>query len=311
MDGQLPALVRQAGLRHPTEERFSSLGRELPRRDFLKAVAVLSAGAALGFDGVCEVNELKVESREIYLRRLPPALDGFRLVQLSDIHFSELMTKEHLQRIVAAVNAQTADLVALTGDYVTMTFHANRERRAHDAWPCAQVLRQVKARLGQVAVLGNHDLDANPEVVTEALAANQIQVLRNRSIPIESGGARFWLAGMDNVLEGKPDPDAMLHKIPTGERVVLAVHEPDCADQMRKYPIDLQLSGHSHGGQIRLPMIGPLYLPEGARKYPMGYYRLGSLQLYTNRGVGVIHVPVRFLCPPELTVLTLRSGEKA
>lgn len=304
--GSLLRLVRRAWDRHRIEERLFTLSQELPRRDFLKGIALLGAGAALGFDGVHEVNELRVESREIHLRRLPAAFDGFRLVQLSDIHFSELMTQDHLRRIVDAVNAQRPDLVALTGDYVTMTYRGNCDQRAQDAWPCAQVLRDIKARHGQVAVLGNHDLDTNAAIVSEALKANQIPVLRNRSIPIEAAGARFWLAGMDNVLEGKPDPEAMLRGVPAGECVVLAVHEPDCADRMRRYPIDLQISGHSHGGQIRLPLIGPLYLPPGARKYPMGYYNFGSLQLYTNRGVGVIHVPVRFLCPPELTVLTLR-----
>jgi len=281
---------------------------ELPRRNFLKTIALLSAGAALGFDGVHGVNELQIESREIHLRRLPPAMDGFRLVQLSDIHFGETMTKEHLGRIVAAVNDQRPDLVALTGDYVTMTYHANGEQRALDAWPCAEVLRDIKARYGQVAVLGNHDWDANATVVTEALEANEITVLRNRSLPVEAAGARLWFAGMDTGLEGKPNPKAMLRGVPAGECVVLAVHEPDCADWTRKYPIDLQISGHSHGGQIRFPLIGPLYLPPGAKKYPMGFYNMGSLQLYTNRGVGVIHLPVRFMCPPEITVLTLRSG---
>jgi len=269
---------------------------------------VLSAGAALGFDGVHEVNELKVEAREIHLRRLPSAFDGFRLVQISDIHFGELMSPEHLRRIVDAVNAQRPDLVALTGDFVTATFHGQRIQDARQAWPCAQFLREIKARYGQIAVMGNHDCDTNADVVSEALAASQIQVLRNRSLPIEAEGARFWLVGLDDVLVGKPDPEAMLNGVPAGECVVAAVHEPDCADRMKTYPIDLQISGHSHGGQIRFPLLGPLYLPPGGKKYPLGYYNLGSLQLYTNRGVGVIHVPVRFRCPPELTVFTLRSS---
>lgn len=295
---------------HRTRERLSSLPQKLPRRTFLKTIALAGAGAALGFDGVHEVSELKVETRDIHLRRLPASFDGFRLAQLSDIHFTEFMTRDRLERIVSAVNAQQADLVVLTGDYVTALWTRNHEVCARDAWPCAEVLRDIKARRGQVAVLGNHDCNTDARVVSEALTANQIQVLRNRSIPIEAGGARFWLAGMDDVLEGKPDPEAMLRGIPPTECVIAAIHEPDCADDMRKYAIDLQLSGHSHGGQVCLPLAGPLYLPPGAKKYPMGYYDLGPLQLYTNRGIGVIHVPVRFLCLPELTVFTLRSGQK-
>jgi hypothetical protein len=258
-----------------------------------------------------ELHELSVETVEIRLRRLPPAFDGFRIVQLSDIHFSRYMTKERLEHAVAVANAQRPDLAVLTGDYVTEAAWSMREARAWDAWPCAAITRGLQARFGRVAVLGNHDRHTSPQVVTESLAQNGHRVLRDQSFPLELDGARLWVAGMELARWRQFFPEVALQGIPAGECVIAAVHEPDTALRTRRYPVDLQLSGHSHGGQIRLPGIGPLYLPEGARRFPAGLYRLGDLQLYTNRGLGVIEVPLRFCCPPELTVFTLRSAPQS
>jgi predicted MPP superfamily phosphohydrolase len=220
------------------------------------------------------------------------------------------MTTDHLERIVELTNAQRADLVILTGDFVTAA-HTRRGRnaRAEQAWPCASVLRRIESPMGCFAVLGNHDCLTNGDIVTEALSSGaQIQVLRNRAIAFERGGARLWLSGVDSVTVKRANPVVALQGVPKQECTVVAVHEPDFADEMRKFPVDLQLSGHSHGGQIRFPVVGALYLPLNARKYPLGHYSLGQLQLYTNPGVGVIVLPMRFLCPPEITVFTLKKG---
>src|SRR5262249_34591136 len=119
--------------------------------------------------------------------------------------------------------------------------------------------------------------------------------------------SRLWLAGVDDVIEGKPDMDRTLRGIPGNEAVILLAHEPDFADQVVQYPVDLQLSGHSHGGQVRIPLIGAPYLPELGRKYPWGLRRIGRLTLYTNVGIGTIRVPFRWNCPPEITLITLRA----
>jgi hypothetical protein len=290
------------------------LSNEISRRTFFKTAASLSGGTALGSLGFAlyEPHELQVEHVEIRLRRLPPAFDGFRLVQLSDIHFGEYMTLAYLQKVIETANAQQPDLVLLTGDYVTApSRRSQRNKRALEIWPCAEALRNLHARFGRVAILGNHDCHTNPEIITEALRDNQHTVLRNQAIPIETNGTRFWLAGLEDVLKQHPDPESTLHSVPAGECVVAAVHEPDYADELRKYPVDFVAAGHSHGGQVRFPGIGTVYLPEGAQKYPLGHYQLGELQLYTNRGIGVIGLPVRFLCPPELTVFTLRNEHSA
>ncbi len=267
------------------------------------------AGGALG-TSFYEPQETHVSQVGVTLKRLPSVFEGVRIAQLSDIHFNPFMTTKHLERVVELTNAQRADLVILTGDFVTSATNGRGNKgRAEQAWPCADVLRRLESPLGCFAVLGNHDYATNGDVVTEALSAgSRIQVLRNRSIALERGGARLWLAGVDDVSANLANPDVALRGVPKQECTVVAVHEPDFADEIQKFPVDFQISGHSHGGQIRFPGVGALYLPPLARKYPQGHYWLGQLQLYTNRGIGVIEVPMRFLCPPEITVFTLKKG---
>jgi hypothetical protein len=144
--------------------------------------------------------------------------------------------------------------------------------------------------------------------VSAVLRAAAIPVLNNQSVPIERDGARFWLGGVEDVLDRYPDLNATLHDVPAEEPMVLMAHEPDYADQVARYPVDLQLSGHSHGGQVRLPFMRPLYLPRLARKYVWGLYRINALTLYTNPGLGTVNLPVRLNCPPEITLLTLRRS---
>jgi len=113
------------------------------------------------------------------------------------------------------------------------------------------------------------------------------------------------------VLEGRPDIDRVLAGVPPNEVVVLLAHEPDFADHAAARPVDLQLSGHSHGGQVWIPGIGAPWLPPLAVKYPRGLYRMGKLTLYTNIGIGTIRAPIRLNCPPEITLITLRAGKRA
>jgi predicted MPP superfamily phosphohydrolase len=260
-----------------------------------------------------EPQELAIERLEVRLPRLPLALDGLTIAQLSDIHFGPFLGEPHLRRIVDATNGLLADLVVLTGDFVSMPVGYDQRKRlraTEEAGPCARVLAGLHSRLGVFAVLGNHDHGYNPNIVTRYFEASSIPVLQNRSTPIEAKGARLWLAGVDDVLENAADLRRTLQDVPKDEPTVVLVHEPDFADQIAAapYPVDLQLSGHSHGGQVRLPLLGAPVLPDLARKYPWGLRRVGDLQLYTNRGVGTIVLPVRLNCPPEITLLTLRSG---
>jgi predicted MPP superfamily phosphohydrolase len=286
----------------------------LTRRKFLQVAAGAAAtgGLVLGEDSVIlEPNHPILTSIEVVLPRLPVAFDGFTIAQLSDFHYDEYFSIVPIRAAIEITNQLKPDVIVLTGDFVTVPplfrrFHAGK-RAARAAEPCAVLLTQLRARLGTVSVLGNHDVDADAPRIIEILHSHGLPVLRNRSIPIEQGGSRIWLSGLDSAWEGNPDMDLTLRGVPADELVVLLVHEPDFADDAAEYPVDLQLSGHSHGGQIWLPGIGAPWLPLYGQKYPRGLHQIGPLTLYTNMGLGTIRVPIRLNCPPEVTLFTLRS----
>jgi predicted MPP superfamily phosphohydrolase len=156
--------------------------------------------------------------------------------------------------------------------------------------------------------MGNHDAAAGEAQVSGAVQAAGIKVLRNVAVAVEKNGARFWLAGVGDVMARNADLEAALAPVTANAPVVLMAHEPDYADYVCRFPVDLQLSGHSHGGQIRIPFVRPLYLPDLAQKYFLGLYNIGRLTLYTNSGLGTIGIPVRLNCPPEVTLLRIRQG---
>ena len=140
-------------------------------------------------------------------------------------------------------------------------------------------------------------------------AAVTIADWKERFLDDAENGKRLWLAGIDDILVGAPDLDRTLKDIPREEPVLLMAHEPDFAvESAQGDQVDLQLSGHSHGGQVRVPIIGPTWLPPLGRRYPRGMYHIRNLTLYTNVGLGTVRIPVRFNCPPEITLITLRKG---
>ena len=284
----------------------------LSRRQFVKgSVAGLTglAGAGFAVDGfLVEPQHAVAEHIEIRLKRLPEAFDGFRIAQLSDIHFGPYMTRPELDRSVRLAQEFHPGLVALTGDFVSHPWHRrNGLEGAKNAEPCAEAFASWKS-VPIIAVLGNHDHWNNPDLVGGALEDRGIEVLRNGARPFEKDGHRLWIAGVDDVLEGQADLSHTTAAIPADEMTILLAHEPDYADLASKAGVDLQLSGHSHGGQVRVPGIGPIVLPELARKYPTGLNQVGNLQVYTTRGIGVINPPVRLNCPPEVTLITLRKA---
>ena len=281
------------------------------RRTFLRLAAAAGVAALAADTTLIEPNRPRIVRKEIALRRWPSRLDGFTVALLSDFHYDPYFSIHPLRSAIHVVNSLRPALIVLTGDFVSAPFAGKPATGAAAAEPCAQLLRQMQAPYGLWAVLGNHDAYTDPGRVTSALRDEGIQVLVNQALPIESNGARFWLAGVDDVLDGTADLDATLHAVPIDEATILLVHEPDYADYVARYAVDLQLSGHSHGGQVRVPFVRPLYLPELARKYIWGSYEIGGLTLYTNPGLGTVGLPVRWNCPPEITLLTLhRSGTR-
>ena len=287
---------------------------ELTRRKFLTRLAT---GASI-LAGIASVDGLLVEPRayavervQIELPRLPEVFHGFKIVQISDIHFGPYMHTAEVEEAVGMAKTFQPDLVVLTGDFVSRPFGENNgPRGARHAEPCAEALTQF-GTTPMIAVLGNHDCWNDAGIVAGALKDRGIKVLRNQATAIERGRDRLWISGIGDAITEDVDLPAALEPVPVGECTVLLAHEPDFADHASRYDIDLQLSGHSHGGQVRLPGVGALILPELAKKYPEGLNRVRNLQLYTNRGLGVISPPVRFNCPPEITFHTFVRPQKA
>jgi uncharacterized protein len=278
------------------------------RRNFLMGAGATAAGFTL-YSGEIARHEIDIVQRPIAITNLPGPFHGYRIVQISDIHLDEYTEPFFLERIVRQVNTLAPDLVLLTGDFITrgsLTFIAGR----HAVHRCAEILTTLSAPL-RYAILGNHDVAFNAPMVTEALTSHGTPVLINQHLPIERTGARFWLCGVDDPGTSHPDLDLAIPDKPDGP-VLLMAHEPDFADYVMGHPrghlVDLMLAGHSHGGQIRLPFLGPLVLPPMGEKYPEGHYRFNRMQLYVNRGIGTVGLPFRLNCPPEITVFTLQPA---
>jgi predicted MPP superfamily phosphohydrolase len=277
------------------------------RRNFL-GLAAGSAAALLFYAGEIARHELEIVYLTIKLPRLPDAFAGMKIVQISDFHFQEYTEAAFLDAIVRKVNAVAPDLVLLTGDFVS-TKPLPRHFSVGLGYQCAEHLSRLTCPL-RYAILGNHDCLVGSHAITDALHAHGIPVLANSFVPLERNGQRIWLAGIKDVLEDRPDLGAAL---PAGkseqEPVILLAHEPDFADYVVGRRVDLLLSGHTHGGQILLPLLPPLFLPDMGTKYVHGLFRLGDgMQLYVNRGIGAVTLPFRFRCQPEITVITLAQG---
>jgi uncharacterized protein len=278
------------------------------RRKFIRIAAAAGVAALVADSALLEPNRPRVVRQEISLKRWPAHLDGFTIALLSDFHYDPYFSVHPLRSSIGLVNALRPELIVLTGDFVSKPLLGDPGEGASAVEPCAELLRQMRAPYGLWAVLGNHDIFTDPDRITSVLIDAGIKVLANQSVPIERDSARFWLAGVDDVLGRTADLDAALHVVPADEATILLAHEPDYADEVARYPVDLQLSGHSHGGQVRVPLMPPLYLPDMGQKYVWGLYKIGGLTLYTNPGLGTVRVPVRLNCPPEITLLTMRHS---
>ncbi len=284
----------------------------MDRRRFLGQVlfGAVGLGAVAAVDGfLIEPHAPVVDEISIRLRRLPEAFHGFRIVVMGDMHFGPYAGKAQVEPAVRLALSLKPDFTILTGDFVTHPLASpNGPEGARHAEPCAEVLQQMAGTLPGtrvVSILGNHDHWNGPDIVADALDSHGLKVLRNQSMPLERDGQRIWIVGVDDVYEHANDLNKALQGVPSSETTIVAVHEPDFADRTAKHPVDLQLSGHSHGGQVRIPGYGAPILPHLGRKYPFGLNRVRDLQVYTNRGIGVVFPPVRLNCPPEVTLITL------
>ncbi|UCF27751.1 MAG: metallophosphoesterase [Chloroflexota bacterium] len=275
------------------------------RKEFLKVAALAVSGGMLATTSYLAINDESqdpvVDRVPIRLKNLHPALEGFTILQMTDLHLYPMTQPPLIKKAVAMANSLKPDLVVLTGDYVWQVLEAIDE--------LAPILANLNARYGVYSTLGNHDYWLDADVITATMEAAGLPVLVNQGLTIQQGGGSFYLAGLDDGWSGNPDLDATLEGSKAEDPVILLCHEPDLADPFSKDGrVDVQLSGHTHGGQIRIPGIGALILPYLGRKYDIGLYRVNDMLLYTNRGLGVISEPVRYNCPPEITQFVLQMA---
>jgi predicted MPP superfamily phosphohydrolase len=280
----------------------------LSRRLFLKWIAGIgvTVGSMAGYIRTVEPRWLTIERLELPISGLPSHLDGKKIVQMSDIHLSQYFSPERLANAIEKVAQLSPDWLVLTGDFVG--------NHAQDAVGLVEPLRSLPMPI--YAVYGNHDYWSHNPTVTRFLGEANVNILRNASAQVADG---LWFAGVDDLWSGRPDLTAAMRDIPSQTSTVLLAHEPDFFDIVlhENAPVALQLSGHSHGGQVRLPSSKPdpagFYsyapvLPQYGRRYPIGLRFIDGRYVYTNRGLGVWPLPLRFNCRPELTLVTLRSA---
>ncbi|HWT80791.1 MAG TPA: metallophosphoesterase, partial [Candidatus Methylomirabilis sp.] len=226
--------------------------------------------------------------------------DGLTIVHLSDIHHSLFTPLEDVRRAVHLANELRPDLVALTGDYVTFS--------PLYIWPVARALGKLHTRLGVFAVLGNHDFQVDAGEMTRALQAQHIRVLRNSHQSLRHGTAPLWIAGVDDLWWRSDDLPAALKSVPARDPKILLCHNPLGIHQAAAHGVDLVLSGHTHGGQVKLPVFRFLYRSKPGERFIEGWNRLHGTQIYVNRGIGKVLVPIRVACPPEIACLRLRCA---
>lgn len=256
--------------------------------------------AQMARDAINEANTLTVEEVTITLDRLPKQLDGFRLVHLSDLHHSPFTGLEHINRTIEEANRLAPDMFVLTGDYVS--------HETEYIAPVADALSRLESEFGTYACLGNHDHWTDADLVADLLRIEKIKVLINEGFRFRARGASFWFAGVDDYTVGKTDVGAALEGSTDDEMKLLLAHNPATIRRAARLGVDVIFSGHTHGGQVKIRDDEKRILP--SRKLSSGLYRRGDTQIYITRGIGTVVLPVRYGCPPEISLIELKcSGQ--
>jgi len=245
-----------------------------------------------GADGGIEVSEHRIP-----IANLPHSFSGLRIVHITDIHHGLYLPLQAVLDAVELSNRLQPDIVALTGDFITYS-------RAYID-PVAEVLGRVKARYGVFATLGNHDFRVGAEPVTRALRRVGVDVLRNHNAVIRRGSDSLYVCGIED-LGYKPDLTRAMRGVPEGAPALLLSHHPGIIRKAARAGVSLVLSGHTHGGQLKLPVLGSIYGKSLERtRFKSGWDTLGNTQIYVSRGIGTVVLPVRYRCPAEIPVFHL------
>lgn len=277
------------------------------RRDFLKLagrLVLIMLGGTL-YSTLIEPLWFEVEHITLKLPRLPKPFSGFRLAQISDIHAGEQWMPAHLDAVIEKLIAINPDAIAVTGDFV----HSSPPVTDEMLNMTEAALRKLSTHFPVYAVMGNHDYWWDVERVRSVFVRVNVMEMNNRFHTLSRGDTSLHICGVDDVYERMDDLEAVLSRLPHEGCAILLAHEPDFADTSAATGrFDLQISGHSHGGQVVVPFIGPIVLPRHGRKYPIGIYQVGNMIQYTNRGLGMIFPYVRFMCRPEITLFTFMTA---
>ena len=276
---------------------------ELTRRQFLTGVVatpLVALSATAAYARLVEPYNYRISETNIFIHDLPGRFEGFRITQITDVHHSRILGIAEVQRVVAIAQQTKPDLIALTGDYTTSY------RRYIE--PCAEALGVLKAPEGVWAVLGNHDHYTDPELTTRALEKAHIPVLNNANTIIRRGSDVLQLSGVDDWSWAAANWPRAFRGLDPKRPTVLLSHQPSVLDLPDSQAVSLILSGHTHGGQINLPLLGPpARFATKDLKYAQGLFRRGETQLYVSSGTGVIGLPLRLGVRPEIAVLVLRN----
>lgn len=233
--------------------------------------------------------------------KIDEEFDGYKIVHITDIHMGQWINKERLEGVIEIINNLKADTIVITGDYVSYQIDSHLE----DLEYC---LKKLKANDAILSVLGNHDYWTNPDAIKSLLKKSNIINLENEIYTINRNNKKLQIAGIDCVTEGKDDINQIEEKLDPDFPAIMLVHEPDFADTTCQLkPFILQLSGHSHGGQISVPHIRTPIRGKNFRKYPSGAYKVEEMVQYTNRGIGTNMFWFRINCPPEITEITIKK----
>ncbi len=266
----------------------------MKRRTLLKRSLLASplvAGLGAGYARFIERHALQTVSLTISVGMGDP----LTVAVLGDFHFDPLYETDYLAEVIALTNSLNPDLILFTGDFVSDSTECLGE--------LVEILGKAKAKFGCFTVLGNHDHWIGADEIESGLASAGINVLRNQSVSL-ANRSNWYLTGLESYWSGRPNVKS-IESTPTHSRHLLLLHEPDAFDLMTDSRIALQLSGHTHGGQVRMPFLGPICLPSWGKKYPAGLYVRGNRPLYVNRGIGTVKRHFRMNCRPEITLLIL------
>jgi len=279
--------------------------RQWTRRDVIKFSVASAATVGLGClgYGFAVRDHVEISRVPVKISELPGEFAGLTIAHLSDIHHGPFTGLDYINRCIEIVNGLKPDLIALTGDFIY------GGRRYIE--PCAELLRNLKARIGVYAVLGNHDYYASASHVARAIRDAGCNLLIDAQDRLEHRGSKLCLLGVDDLSYGDTNFYGLMRQLPKDMRTIVFSHNPDFIEEfaIREYHMDFMTSGHTHGGQIRLPLIGAPHISSSyGQRYARGLRHKGSMQVYTTRGIGTVVLPSRFDCPPEIAMYTLERA---